>query len=118
MTASTYDGRVRDRDPDTSWAAADQLTDEKTSQVVSTIRVLLGSRGPLTHEQLVDAYDEYAADKPWIRSVTAQNIRTRAAELHRRAEVRDTGLRRPTKAGGSAAVWELVPLGEEHEATA
>ena len=118
MTASTYDGRVRDRDPDTSWAAADQLTDEKTSQVAATVRVLLGSRGPLTHEELVDAYGEYAADKPWIRTVTAQNIRTRVAEMHRRAEVRDSGQRRPTKAGGSAAVWELVPLGEEHEATA
>ncbi|OIH95097.1 hypothetical protein [Curtobacterium sp. MCBA15_001] len=118
MTASTYDGRVRDRDPDTSWAAADQQSDGKTSQVVATIRVLLGSRGPLTHEELVDAYAEYGAEKPWVKTVTAQSIRTRTAEMHRRAEVRDTGQRRPTKAGGSAAVWELVPIGEEHEATA
>jgi hypothetical protein len=118
MTDVHYNGRVRDRSPDTSWAAADQLTDDKVSQVAATIRVLLGSRGPLTQEQLVEAYDEYARQRSWIRPVTPQNIRTRAAELHHAGKIRDTGTRRPTRSGGSAAVWELVPTGTHDEATA
>ncbi|PZF63333.1 hypothetical protein DEI81_07965 [Curtobacterium sp. MCBD17_013] len=113
-----YDGKVRDRSPETSWDAAGRQTDDKTSQVAATIRVLLGARGPLTHEQLVDEYDRYVEGRPWLRRVTPQNVRTRTAAMHHAGTIRPTGERRPTRAGSFATVWELVPIGDANEATA
>jgi len=113
-----FDGIVRDRDPETSWDAAARQTDERVNHLQAAISVILGTRGPLTDEQLVDEYDAYRASRPRVLAVTPQSIRTRRHELHVAGKVRPTGQRRATRSGSSGTVWELVPIGDEHEATA
>lgn len=113
-----FDGLVRDRNPETSWDAAAKQTEGQVTAVASTIVVLLSMHGPSTDEEIEAHYAEYVRTRPWISPVTAQSLRTRRKGLWTAAKVRPTGEKRPTRSGGSAVVWELVPSGEEHEATA
>jgi hypothetical protein len=77
----------------------------------------LGSRGPLTDEELIERYG-------WMREQfnlppqTPQSIRTRRAELVRAGHVVDSGERRPTKSNRMATVWRAVGDSESREMAA
>jgi hypothetical protein len=117
MTDVIFEGKVRDRDTDTSWDAASRQTEDKLAAVQQTIVVLLGTRGDMTDEALVDAYTEYRESRPQVANVTPQSIRTRRHELHVAGRVKDTGRRLPTRAGSTAAVWSITQHGHHDEPT-
>lgn len=109
--AGTFNGLVRDRNPDTSWDAAAKQTTSKREALQAAIRVLLATQGDLTDEQIADAYVEYQRTRSWLPLTTPQSLRTQRHALHVAGTVRDTGERRPTRAGSTAAVWTLTPFG-------
>ncbi|WP_053352232.1 hypothetical protein [Leucobacter musarum] len=89
--------------PDTSLAALHTIG-RRRAKLHAAIMHQLRVRGPLTDEQLVDAYLN-AGNPP--RS--PQNLRTARSELARAGWIRDTGKRSTTALGNSARLWEVVP---------
>jgi hypothetical protein len=113
-----YRGRVRGSNPDTSWDAAAKQTTSKVERVQGAILDLLTRLGSQTHESLVEAYQGAAFLDDSIPDVTPQSIRTRARALATAGRIVDTGERRPTKAGATAAVWRVVVPSADREASA
>ena len=111
MSGGQFDGLVRDRNPDTSWDAAAKQTTSKREALRDAIRVLLATHGNLTDEELADAYVDYQRGRDWLPMTTPQSLRTQRKWLEVNSVVRDTGERRRTRSGSTAAVWTLSPLG-------
>lgn len=107
MSTLTYSGKVRARDPETSWSAAALQTDTRAEQIKAVIVDLLMVHGPLTDEQLVDRYDAavFMRDAP---AATPQNVRTRRKALELDGRVRSTGRRARTRSGSTATVWAVA----------
>lgn len=103
-----YAGRVRARDPETSWDAAARQDESKADLVEGVIATLLITYGPLTDEELVDRFEAHAFMHTGVPRVTAQNIRTRRKALQLAGQVQDTGRRAPTRAGSTATVWAIA----------
>lgn len=108
MATVEYRGKVRARDVETSWAAAQRQSDVRVDAVKVVILSLLGAYGPTTDETLVDRYEAYAWTHPSIPKVTPQSIRTRRHALKLENKVTDTGRRAPTRAGSTATVWAVA----------
>lgn len=102
-----FRGKVRDRDPDTSWDAAELQTDQRISAVQAAIVTLL-ERCPSTDEDLVDTYEAQRFMDPEVPNVTPQSIRSRRNELHIAGRVVDSGIRGRTRTGRKAVVWALA----------
>ena len=90
---------ARDKDPSTSHAA---VPDKPTVALVQArVLAILDQWGPLTHEDLHDAYT--LAHGP----VTPQNIRTRTSELHQTWRVVALDREGRTSTGRSAVRWAV-----------
>lgn len=95
-------------EPATAASSIDDLSDRQWA-----VWWLLSYRGPQTDEELVDGYSgtmvwDRNRERHFLPYQTAQSIRSRRAELVRAGHVIPTGAKRPTKAGGYAAVWKAV----------
>lgn len=99
--AGRYGGRVRTRDPRTSWDVA-PIDDDELTALKRAILALLAER-PRTDSALIIGYA--AAGHPFR---TPQRIRTARAELVRKARVRDSGRDAPSPYGNRSTVWEIV----------
>ena len=97
----TYGGRVRDRDPATSWHVAPILWDD-LSELQSVILWLLLT--PATGDELVSRYA--AAKHP---SRTPQRIRTARAQLVAEGLVRAAPEPGRSALGNRATLWQSVP---------
>ena len=94
---------ARYTDPATSHEAAATVTDLRKKQ--ADVWHMLNTLGPLTDEQLVDAF---ASDWATPIQQSPSGVRTRRSELARKGLVRATGTLRVTRSGRKAQVWEAV----------
>lgn len=106
MTDIEYRGRVRSRDPESSWLAAGQQTAGKVSVVKTVILDLLAAPGH-TDEALYACYLEYCDQHSNIPRVTPQSIRSRRAELVREGLVADSGRLGKSEHGNKSIIWEV-----------
>lgn len=118
MTDVVYEGKVRARNPDTSWDAAARQTETKIEALRRTIVFLLATGGDMTDEGLVDAYAELRETRPELVDATPQSIRTRRHEALVDGRVRDTGRRARTRSGSTGAIWGITQHGGGDEPTA
>jgi len=81
---------------DTSIAAAASVRDAVTGRRLVVLEALR-KHGPMTQEQVGE-----------LLGWPIQSVNPRIYELARGGRVRDTGKRRATRSGKSAAVWEVV----------
>jgi hypothetical protein len=100
---------ARNTDPQTSHAAAvsvDDLT-EKQSCVLAVFNLASHTAGAdgLTDEELIEMYYN-----PALLNVqqSESGIRTRRSELVTKCKIKDSGVRRKTKAGRQSIVWTLA----------
>ncbi|WP_020077208.1 hypothetical protein [Cryocola sp. 340MFSha3.1] len=101
-----FRGKVRDRDPEPSWDAAELQTEDRVARVQAGIlAVLMNHPTGLSDEQIVDHYEAQRFLHPSLPNVTAQSLRTRRKALQVEGRVRATGRRVPTRHGATAAVW-------------
>lgn len=103
-----YRGKVRDRDPETSWNAAGKQDSGKVDLVKGIIHLLLMHCGEMTDEQLVREYNTYCSEYPSFPRVTPQSVRTRRAALVREGRVINTNTRGRTALGNTATIWKAV----------
>jgi predicted transcriptional regulator len=82
---------------DTSIAAAASVRDAVTGRRLVVLEALR-THGPMTQEQVGE-----------LLGWPIQSVNPRIYELARGGRVRDTGKRRATRSGKSAAVWEVSP---------
>ena len=104
--------KARAGDPSTSQKAAKSITQVPGKQ--RAVARTLARYGPMADHELVDRYEELAAQGA-VPSQTPQSIRSRRSELvddYTRPLVRDTGRTRITAAGNAAVVWELTWAGQ------
>jgi hypothetical protein len=85
----------------TSQAAAEQIASAAATLRDRAFRCL-GEHGPLTADETAERMGE---------DILA--IRPRFSELYRQGAIRKTTLRRPTRSGTKATVWELAPAGDD-----
>lgn len=106
-----YRGKVRSRptalDGEHSWDAAKLQTESRSSQIKAVIVELLTRYGPLGDEELFDRYEAHRFMHGDVPAATPQNVRTRRHELHIEGRVSPTGSRVPTRAGATAALWQV-----------
>ena len=95
-TRSRLDG------PQTSRDAAARVS--KASDCYAGIVAVLRARGPLNHDEIGQYY--HAAGYP-----PQQRIPTRLCEAERLGMVRHLNVKRPTRWGRDAALWEAVDRG-------
>ncbi len=88
------------RHSDTSRAAAEAIADRAPSIAARVFRVLVGLGE-------VGATDEELADI--LYDFRPETVRARRVGLMHAGRVDDSGRRRPTASGNSAAVWIAVP---------
>lgn len=91
---------ARQADPDTSHAAAASVS--RITETKRTLLDLLHAYGPMTHEQLIDAW-RVTVNGP-MASVTDQSIRSRCAELVRTGHVKACG-EGVTASGRRTKIW-------------
>ena len=92
---------ARNSDPDTSWQAANSITDINDRQ--QQVLAVLISFGPLTDHDLQVAYQN--SGRP---PQSPSGLRTRRAELVDRGLVVDTGKRKTLPSGRSAILWDIA----------
>ena len=97
-------GKVRDRDPETSWAAAASISLAKYGQVKQAVLAILEAEGPLTHDGIFKAYEKAGGTR------TAQRVRTATKELHLAGLVRPSNVAGISDHGGDSQRWELVEV--------
>lgn len=106
-----FRGLVRDRDPETSWTAANLQTHNKSQALHRDILWILNTAGPLTDDEIAARYLVLVTEWPMLyRWATPQSLRTRRREMvdGRRGSsvcVRDTGEKRDSANGGPSTVW-------------
>lgn len=100
--------RARRTDPETSHAAARSVDRRSLTDVHRMIGRLLALHGPLTDEQIADAYKRRADDDPRVKTVSPSGLRTRRAELVAAGLVEDAERVAYTAAGRRTTVWKLV----------
>jgi hypothetical protein len=100
-----FAGKVRGRDPASSWDAAGQQSEEKLNRVQSTILNLYRRYGPMIDEQLCERYIEHERKDSTIQWATAQSIRSRRHELLVKGFCVDTGNQGRTTLGNSATIY-------------
>lgn len=100
-----YHGKVRDRDPDSSWEAAGRQTDSRVGELKAVILTLFRQFGSMSDEALVDRYEAHRWLNPGVPQVTPQSIRTRRHELTVAGTVFDTRMRGTTRTGSSCTIW-------------
>ncbi|TAM68156.1 MAG: hypothetical protein EPN48_11730 [Microbacteriaceae bacterium] len=108
MVSTEYLGKVRTRDPLSSWEAASKQTTQRVDLVKVTIRALLAQYGPMTDESLNDHYEAYRFMHASVPNVSEQSVRTRRKALQLEGLVRDTGRFGVTRRGNKAALWEAA----------
>lgn len=91
--------RILHFQPDLSVASAVAELPEKTKRLCQAIYLVLRARGPLTDEELSALLTEKNFEH------TPSGLRSRRAELTAAAWLRDSGEKRPTKAGNLAVAW-------------
>lgn len=104
-----YRGKVRDRDPETSWAAAGSQTRHGNASLRGHIVAVLRRKGALTHDEIYAQYLALNTESPDLHPMaTPQSVRTRTSELHVAGTIRPTGAKRPSNTGKPAQLWELT----------
>lgn len=104
-----YYGKVRDRDPETSWLAAGRQTRTKTQKLRNELLVILQTVGPLTHEELVAFRSELRKRYPDLYKPSSESgIRTRTKELERDGRVRIADELGRTRMDGESQKWEAI----------
>ncbi|GAB3133644.1 hypothetical protein [Marisediminicola antarctica] len=98
----SYGGRVRARDPETSWLVA-PITPRALSDLQGAIAELL-SATPMHDAALVRAYRDRG-----FPPRSPQRIGTARAELVTRGLVADTGTTALSDYGNASIVWRAVP---------
>jgi hypothetical protein len=93
--------RARRYDPSTSHEAAASVNNVRESQLY--ILRLLRSRGPSTDEELWRCIPN--------NIISVSGARSRRSELVGLGLVKDSGIRRKTKANRQTIVWEVTPTG-------
>lgn len=98
-----FDGPRRAPAPDTSERAL-RTAGQRRADLYDAILRLLRVGGPMTDDQLHDAYRGagYPPRSP-------QNLRTARAELVDHGVIRDSGKRAPSALGHPARLWEVKP---------
>jgi hypothetical protein len=100
--AVVLEGKVRDRDRDTSWEAAAAQTNGKTAELQKRLYDLLLMDGPMTD-------DELRARLRFLKVPhTRSGVSTRRCELWLAGWVVPTAKRRQSDAGKGATVWRAV----------
>lgn len=104
-----YDGKVRDRDPETSWDAA-AINPADWSELQSEVVSILRDRGPLTDEAI---YREYIVRRRHngAKPRREQRVRTARHELQLSDFVTQSKLPGKTASGRTATVWKLTEKG-------
>ena len=100
--AVVLDGKVRDRDRDTSWEAASAQTNGKTAELQRHIYNLLVARGPMTDDQIRARMRMHGVQH------TRSGVSTRRFELELAGWVKATPERRQSDAGKPSTVWRAV----------
>jgi hypothetical protein len=104
----TYTGKVRSRDPESSWDAAARQTESRVTAVQTGILAVLRRYGPLSDEQIADRYEAMAWLDPDMPKATGSSLRTRRKELELAGRVTATGTRVRTRTGSTAMTWRAV----------
>lgn len=111
-----YAGKVRHRDPETSWEAAGKQTKSKTQQLQDHLEGILSTSGPMTDDELLAHYEKLRDLRPRrYRDVTPQSVRSRRSELRAAGRVEDSGTKRPSSNGGPSIVWQATTAGRQAE---
>lgn len=98
---------VRSTDPGTPWEAAEKAA-LGASKVRPVVLQLLREKGPLTHDELIDAYKELVITEPWTQKASASGIRTRLKELANAGLVAEDEEKGISTFGNSAKRWKAV----------
>lgn len=105
-----YRGKVRDRDPDTSWDAAAGQTRTKTWFLREEVYAILEHHGPMTDDELFAFRETLRSTRPDDHSpATPQSVRSRRSELHYLGRVVWTGDKRPSANGHPSNLWAVAP---------
>lgn len=106
MSAQSLERMVRSRDPETSWDAAESISDATLSELQSWVLVQLREDPRADHELVI------AAQEAWWRGelpqVSGQRVRTSRKYLELAGMVRATGYFHLTESKRRAQVWEVV----------
>lgn len=104
-----FSGKVRDRDPETSWNAA-AINPGCWSELQAEVVSILRDRGPLTDEAI---YREYVVRRRLANVMPRreQRVRTARKELELSGFVTASKLQGRTASGRSATVWKLTEKG-------
>lgn len=95
-------------DPETSHLAASQVDPHDSARLKHALIDLL-AESPRTGDELTAVYFRLAEINGWPRLGDAHNIKRRLSDLHARHHViRESGVRRPSRLGKLATVWELA----------
>lgn len=106
--AVEFRGKVRDRDPETSWDAAALQTSDKLDRREADILALLAEHGEMSDEQLYDRCTAFYDANPTTPRSTPQAVRTSRHALVLKGRIKDTGRRAPTRSGSTAAIWTVA----------
>jgi hypothetical protein len=104
MADVEFRGKVRDRDPESSWEAAASQTRGKVSVVKTAVFALLAAPGH-TDESLYAAYLAYCDGHSSMPRVSPQSVRTRRAELVQQGLVKDSGRLGRSERGNKSIIW-------------
>lgn len=100
-------------DPTTSFEAADTVDTHK-SMLLKLALIDLLEEDPRNGDELTDAYYNLADVNGWPVFSDHHNPKRRLSELHQRHHViRESGVRRPSRLGKLATVWELSVSADE-----
>jgi len=108
-----FEGKVRARDPETSWDAAKRQTRVRGEKLRAEIVLILDVVGPMTDDELYAFRERIRPSLPTWKAASPQSIRSRRNELklaNRVREARDADgdyLTRPSNMGNRSQVWEL-----------
>jgi len=94
---------ARRTDPTTSFQAAASV--KNVTETQKNILLLLSM--PMTDDQLIDAFYQFAAANGW-KQASPSGIRSRRAELVAAGLVKDTGERAKSWSGRQSIVWRVA----------
>lgn len=113
-----YEGKVRARDPETSWDAAAKQTRGNTQRLQDELLALFETFGPMTDDELIERRKQYYLEAESVYDpngtnpapfyATPQSIRSRRSELVTAGKVVWTGDKRTSNHGGPSRVWRLA----------
>lgn len=107
MSTTDFHGKVRARDPETSWDAAAEQTEEHVSRVQRSLYSLLVDYGPMTDDEL---WKEWERHRSWSETlypqVTQQRLRSARSELRTQGKVIDSGRKGVSPTGRAATIWQ------------